>query len=145
MFLTILIIYIIIKSTTTYREDVSDSTLILIVVGVISFTIASFFVAVYSDAIEAIYITYLIDKERGDAVLNCPPELKDFLDDTERNDEEYRKHKREKEERKRQKEEEKALGKEHSSSHHGSENNDEHGGRFGGLAARFGFGGGEKK
>ena len=98
--MTILIIYIIIKSTRTYREDVSDSTLILIVVGVVSFTIASFFVSVYSDAIEAIYMTYLIDKERGDSNENCPPELKDFLDETDKNQEEYRQYRREKEERK---------------------------------------------
>lgn len=78
-FLTMLLIYVIIKSTTTYREDVQDSTLILIVVGIVSFTIGCFFISVYSDAMDAIYVTYLVDKERGDAAENCPPELKDFL------------------------------------------------------------------
>lgn len=72
-FLTMLIVYIIIKSTSTYGDDVQDATLILLVVGAISFTISCFFISVYADGMDAIYMTYLIDKQRGDAGQNCPP------------------------------------------------------------------------
>jgi hypothetical protein len=44
-----------------------DSSLLLVVVAFVSFTISCFFISVYSDAIDAIYMTYLVDKERGDA------------------------------------------------------------------------------
>lgn len=96
-FLTMLIIYTIIKGTSTYRNDVEDSTLILIVVGIVAFTISCFFVSVYSDSIEAIYITYLVDKERGSHNENCPPELNDFLVDADNNQKEYEEAKRQKE------------------------------------------------
>jgi hypothetical protein len=84
-----LIIYAIIKGTATYRDDVQDSTLILIVVGIVAFTISCFFISVYSDAIEAIYITYLVDRERGSHNENCPPELHDFLEDADKNQQEH--------------------------------------------------------
>lgn len=51
----------------------------MVVVGVIGFTIASFFVSSYSQAMEAISVCYLIDKDAGGAEDKCPEELKDFL------------------------------------------------------------------
>ena len=51
----------------------------MIVVGLIGFTISSFFVSLYSQAMEAISVCYLIDKEAGGGEDKCPDELKDFL------------------------------------------------------------------
>ena len=97
-----LIIYAIIKGTSTYNNDVQDSTLILIVVGIVAFTISCFFVSVYSDSIEAIYITYLVDRERGSHNENCPPELHDFLNDAEANQKEYEAQKKQQQQQQQQ-------------------------------------------
>lgn len=82
-----LLVYIIIKAVPVYQKSVRDATLIMVVVGFTAFTISCFFISVYSDAIEAIYLTYLIDRERGDASEDAPQELKDFLDEAEREEE----------------------------------------------------------
>lgn len=76
-----LIIYILIKAIPTYQKSVQDATLIMVVVGFAAFTISCFFISVYSDAIDAIYLTYLIDRERGDSSQEAPQELKDFLEE----------------------------------------------------------------
>ena len=81
-----LIVYILIKAIPTYQKSVQDATLIMVVVGFAAFTISCFFISVYSDSIDAIYITYLIDRERGDACEDAPQELKDFLDEADRQD-----------------------------------------------------------
>jgi len=81
-FLTVLAIDLIIKNVETFKTSVQDSSLILFVVGFIAFTISCFFISVYSDAIDSIYMTYLVDKERGDA--DCPPDLRDFLIEAEK-------------------------------------------------------------
>jgi hypothetical protein len=48
--------------------------LILIIVGFVAFTISCFFISVYADAIDAIYMSYLVDRERGDR--ETPADLK---------------------------------------------------------------------
>ena len=71
-FLTMLIVYIMIKAIPTYQKSIQDATLIMVVVGFAAFTISCFFISVYSDSIDAIYLTYLIDRERGDASKDAP-------------------------------------------------------------------------
>ena len=83
-FLTMLIVYILIKTIPAYTKSVQDATLIMVVVGFAAFTISCFFVSVYSDSIDAIFITYLIDRERGDSTTEAPQELKDFLDEADK-------------------------------------------------------------
>jgi len=47
--------------------------LILVIVGLSAFAISCFFIAVYSDAMESIYTTYLLDAEAGGKQgSNCP-------------------------------------------------------------------------
>lgn len=54
--------------------------MILIIVGLLAFAISCFFISVYSDAMESIYVTYLVDVEAGgDSKDKCPEELADFL------------------------------------------------------------------
>jgi hypothetical protein len=65
--LTVFVVYLLIQYIPKYRETVQDASLILIIVGLIAFTIASFFVSVYSDAMDSIYVTYLLDIEDGDS------------------------------------------------------------------------------
>ncbi len=60
----------------TYKDSISDSSLILVIVGVIAFTISSFFISIYSEAMDAIFVSYLIDKEAGGSKDLCPDELK---------------------------------------------------------------------
>jgi hypothetical protein len=52
----------------------------MFVVGLIGFTISSFFVSLYSQAMESISVCYLIDKDAGGGDDKCPDELKDFLE-----------------------------------------------------------------
>ena len=81
-FLTVFLIYILASYVKTYQESVTDPTLILVLSGLVAFTIACFFISVYSDAIDAIYTTYLLDVEAGGELNDlCPPELKDFIDE----------------------------------------------------------------
>lgn len=56
-----------------------DTTFANILIGIIGFAIASFFVSLYSEAMEAIYVCYLIDKDAGGAEDKAPEELKEFL------------------------------------------------------------------
>ena len=77
--LTCLVAYIIIKNVEPYKAEVHDSSLTMLVVGLIGFTISSFFVSLYSQAMEAICVCYLIDKDAGGGQDKCPDELKDFL------------------------------------------------------------------
>ena len=46
--LTVLVCYIIFKNADPYKTEVPDTTLANIVIGVIAFAIASFFVSLYS-------------------------------------------------------------------------------------------------
>jgi len=83
-FLTVLVVYLLIENVQSYNSSVQDSSLILIVVGFVSFTISCFFISVYSDAIDSIYMTYLVDKERGNDQWECPKELQEFLAEIEK-------------------------------------------------------------
>ena len=77
--LTCLIAYIILKNVEPYKSQTHDTSLTMLIVAVISFTISSFFVSLYSQAMEAISVCYLIDKQAGGGDDKCPDELKDFL------------------------------------------------------------------
>lgn len=70
-FATVGIVYFIVNYVPKFRSEVKDGTLIFIIVGFISFTISCFFVSVYSDAIDAIYTSYLYDTKTSGS--NCPP------------------------------------------------------------------------
>jgi hypothetical protein len=87
-FLTMLVVYILAKTVPYYSNTVQDATLIMLVTGFAAFTISCFFISVYSDSIEAIYMTYLVDKERGDSCRECPGELRDFLDEVDKQENE---------------------------------------------------------
>jgi hypothetical protein len=43
-----------------------------VVVGIVAFTISSFFISIYSEAMDAIFVSYLIDKEAGGDMNICP-------------------------------------------------------------------------
>ena len=77
--LTVLVCYIIFKNAQPYKSEVPDTTIANVLIGVIGFSIASFFVSLYSEAMEAIYVCYLVDKDAGGADDKAPAELKDFL------------------------------------------------------------------
>jgi len=81
-FTTVLVIDLLIKYVRTFKSNVQDSSLILLVVAFVAFTISCFFISVYADAIDAIYMSYLVDRERGES--NCPPELTEFLVEAEK-------------------------------------------------------------
>ena len=83
--MTVFVVYLLIQYVPKYRETIQDASLILIIVGLIAFTIASFFVSVYSDAMDSIYVTFLLDNYDGDnSNKYCPAELKEFLDEAEK-------------------------------------------------------------
>lgn len=67
------------KNVEPYKTEVHDTTLLMIIVGLLGFTISSFFVSLYSQAMEAISVCYLIDKDAGGSDDKCPDELRDFL------------------------------------------------------------------
>lgn len=60
--LTVLICYIIFKNAQPYKSAVPDTTFANILIGIIAFAISSFFVSLYSEAMEAIFVCYIIDK-----------------------------------------------------------------------------------
>lgn len=71
--LTVLAVYLIATRVDTFKEKLDDPTLILVIVGLSAFAISCFFIAVYSDAMESIYTTYLLDAEAGGKQgSNCP-------------------------------------------------------------------------
>jgi hypothetical protein len=74
----------------SFRETVKDATLLLVIVGLIAFTISCFFISVYSDAMDAIYTTYLLEAEEGGDVTRCPPELQEFLHEAEKGESAYK-------------------------------------------------------
>ena len=80
-FLTVFVIYLLIQYVPSYREKVHDATLILAISGLIAFTISCFFISVYSDAMDAIYTTYLLEIESGEDTKYCPAELQEFLEE----------------------------------------------------------------
>jgi hypothetical protein len=68
-----------VRNLEPYKTEVKDTTFLMIIVGLIGFTISSFFSSLYSQAMEAISVCYLIDKDAGGGEDKCPGELKDFL------------------------------------------------------------------
>lgn len=46
--LTVLFIYLILQNTTSYKETIQDSSLLLVVVGLLAFAVSCFFISVYS-------------------------------------------------------------------------------------------------
>ena len=74
---TVFVIDLLIKYVSAFKTNVQDSSLILFIVAFEAFTISCFFISVYADAIDAIYMSYLVDRERGES--DYPPELKEFL------------------------------------------------------------------
>ncbi len=60
--LTVLIAYIVL--ITKYKSEVNDATFALVIVGGISFVISSFVVALYSTAMETIYVCFLVDSSK---------------------------------------------------------------------------------
>ncbi len=68
-----LAVYLIATKVETFKAHLEDPTLILVIVGLAAFAISCFFIAVYSDAMESIYTTYLVDAEAGGkSSNNCP-------------------------------------------------------------------------
>lgn len=78
---TCLICYIILKNAEPYKTNVTNVSVPMVVIGLLAFAISSFFVSLYSEAMEAVYVCYLADKEAGGASSEdkAPPELKEFL------------------------------------------------------------------
>jgi len=63
--LTILAIYVIGNNVDQYKVAMDDPTLLLIVIGLLAFAVSCFFISVYSDATESIYVTFCLDAEAG--------------------------------------------------------------------------------
>ena len=64
---TLLIGYLFLHHAEPYKSQVSDLTAPMVVIGVIAFSVSWFFVAFYSDSMEAIYTCYLVESEtRGE-------------------------------------------------------------------------------
>lgn len=63
--LVLIIAFIIVKNVDPYKTQVNDSTFTMVVVGLIAFTISSFFVSLYSQAMDSISICYMMDKDAG--------------------------------------------------------------------------------
>ena len=70
--LTMFIIYMIIQNTSTYSTSIQNSSLVLVVVGVLAFAVSCFFMSVYSESMEALYTTYLMDIDAGMDNGSCP-------------------------------------------------------------------------
>ena len=78
---TCAICYVILKNAKPYSIDVPDTTAPMIVITLIGFTISSFFVSLYSEAMETVYVCYLADKDAGGGEDKAPEELKEFLEE----------------------------------------------------------------
>eukprot|EP00178_Gracilaria_changii_P013867 TRINITY_DN3902_c0_g1_i3.p3 TRINITY_DN3902_c0_g1~~TRINITY_DN3902_c0_g1_i3.p3 ORF type:complete len:132 (-),score=13.48 TRINITY_DN3902_c0_g1_i3:7-402(-) len=82
--LTVLIIYLMVQNIGYYKTNIQDSSLLLVVVGLLSFAVSCFFMGVLSDSMEGIFMTYLMDIDAGADDGKCPPELRDFIDEAQR-------------------------------------------------------------
>ena len=80
--LTCAICYILIKNVNPFKTNITSSTLPLIVIAAIAFTISSFFVSLYSEGMSSIYVSYLADAGAGGDSEGdkAPEELKEFLE-----------------------------------------------------------------
>jgi hypothetical protein len=70
--LTVFIIYMMVQNVGTYSTTIQDSSLLLVVVGLLSFAVSCFFMGVYSDAMDSLYMTYLMDVDAGMDGGKCP-------------------------------------------------------------------------
>lgn len=82
--LTVLVVYVIATNVDKYKQALEDPTLLLVIIGLLAFAVSCFFIAVYSEAMESIYTTFLLDSEAGGEKGKCPDELADFLAEAER-------------------------------------------------------------
>lgn len=67
-----LIAYLILQNTETYKTRVEDSSLLLVVIGLLAFAVSCFFLSVYTESMEALYVTYLMDVDAGYDGGKCP-------------------------------------------------------------------------
>lgn len=84
--LTCALCYVIMKNAEPFKTNITSTQIPLIVIAAIAFTISSFFVSLYSEAMSSIYVSYLADAEAGGSVDQdkAPQELKEFLADAKR-------------------------------------------------------------
>jgi hypothetical protein len=73
-----------VQNIGTYKSTIQDSSLLLLVVGLLSFAVSCFFMGVLSDSMEGIFMTYLMDVDAGADDGKCPPELRDFIDEAQK-------------------------------------------------------------
>ena len=73
--------YLILTNAEPYKSNGSDLTAPMVVIGILAFTISSFFVSLYSEAMEAVYVCYLADKDAGGGEDKAPQELLEFLEE----------------------------------------------------------------
>ena len=70
-----------IQNITYYKTTIQDSSLLLVVIGLVAFSVSCFFMSVYSDSMEPIYMIYLMDVDAGADGSNCPEALRVFIDE----------------------------------------------------------------
>lgn len=58
----------------------------MVLVGLLAFAVSCFFISVYSESIEALYVTYLMDVDAGMDGGNCPEELRDFINEAQKDE-----------------------------------------------------------
>ena len=64
-------IYVIVDNVESYKS-MKDPTLVFVLVGVIGFSVSSFFTVAYGDTLEALLITYHLDIESGGKLKRVP-------------------------------------------------------------------------
>ena len=53
----------------------------MVIVGLLTFAVSCFFIGVYTESMEALYTTYLMDVDAGMDGGSCPDELRDFINE----------------------------------------------------------------
>ena len=71
--MTVFISYLIIGGNNYYNTSIQDASLLLVIIGLLAFTVSCFFMGIYSESMEALYMTYLLDVGAGYDGGNCPP------------------------------------------------------------------------
>lgn len=75
---TCAICYYVIESVKPFKDTVAQPWVPTVVIGFVSFTIGSFFISLYTDSAQAIYLAYLAESDAG-GDRYCPEELREFL------------------------------------------------------------------
>jgi hypothetical protein len=75
---TCAICYSIIEDTPPYKDKVAQPLIPTFAIAFLSFTIGIFFLSLYSNAAEAIYLCYLAESDAGGDKY-CPEQLREFL------------------------------------------------------------------